>query len=77
MFNVTHASALLVTQSGLRARVLTDLDVLALLLSALCHDLEHPGLTNGFLSRAQHPLVRLLRVCLCVLSNGIRLKSPL
>ena len=53
---VTHASALLVTQSGLRARTLTDLDCLALLLSALCHDLEHPGLTNSYHVATRSPL---------------------
>ena len=53
---VTHASALLVMQSGLRARTLTDLDCLALLLSALCHDLEHPGLTNSYHVATRSPL---------------------
>ena len=53
---VTHASALLVTQSGLRARTLTDLDCLALLLSAMCHDLEHPGLTNSYHVATRSPL---------------------
>jgi len=56
VFMVTHASALLVVQGGLRARTLTDLDVLALLLAALCHDLEHPGLTNRYHVATRHPL---------------------
>jgi hypothetical protein len=45
---VTHTAWRFLTQSRLRAARLRYLDVLALLLSALCHDLDHPGLTNAF-----------------------------
>jgi hypothetical protein len=65
---VTHASVLLVTQSGLRARTLTDLDCLALLLSALCHDLEHPGLTNSYHVSTRSPLALRYHDC-SVLEN--------
>jgi hypothetical protein len=53
---VTTRCALLLTQSGLRARVLTDLDCLALLLAALTHDLEHSGTTNSFHVATRSPL---------------------
>lgn len=47
-WTVAHTSWRLVTMSAdLRGR-LHDLDTLALLLSSLCHDLEHPGTTNAF-----------------------------
>jgi hypothetical protein len=54
---VTHVSFLLLLHSGLRAaRVLTDLDALSLLLAAMCHDLEHPGLTNAYQVKTRSPL---------------------
>ena len=51
----------LLAQSGLLGGVLRDTDALALLLAALCHDLEHPGRTNGFLIRTRDRLARLDR----------------
>ena len=48
-FAVTHIAWLFLAESAtLRTRLLTEADWLALLLSALCHDLEHPGTTNAF-----------------------------
>jgi len=44
-----------VLSSGVASRVL-PLDVLVLLLSAICHDLDHPGLNNGFLIASKSPL---------------------
>ncbi len=47
---VCHSVFLFLTQSRLRGtRLRDDLDVLALLLSAMCHDLQHGGVTNAFL----------------------------
>jgi hypothetical protein len=51
-FMVTHAAWLFLADSTLRQRLLEDLDCLALLLAALCHDLEHPGTTNAYHVRA-------------------------
>jgi hypothetical protein len=45
---VTATAWRFLTGSRLRAARLRDVDVLALLLSAMCHDLEHPGVTNSF-----------------------------
>ena len=46
---MTHIAWLFLAESAtLRTRLLTESDWLALLLSALCHDLEHPGTTNAF-----------------------------
>jgi hypothetical protein len=54
---VAHISALLLSHSGLRQRgVLTDVDALVLLLSAMCHDLSHPGLTNAYHVKTRSPL---------------------
>jgi len=44
---VQHACWLFLTDPAVRG-LLDDLDCLALLLSAICHDLEHPGLTNAY-----------------------------
>lgn len=45
--DVMHATYL--TLEGMGASgLLTETEELALLLSALCHDLDHPGLTNSF-----------------------------
>ena len=46
-FMVTHTAWLFLRHDNVR-RLLEDLDCLALLLSAICHDLEHPGTTNAF-----------------------------
>ena len=45
---VTHTSWLFLTDATLRRRQLLEVDWLALLLSAICHDLEHPGTTNAY-----------------------------
>lgn len=34
----------------------SDLEIFAMLVAALCHDLQHPGLTNAFLVATVHPL---------------------
>ncbi len=53
---MTHAAWLFLADSSLRQRALADLDCLALLLAALCHDLEHPGTTNAFQVNTQSAL---------------------
>jgi hypothetical protein len=35
---------------------LNDLEIFVLLLAALCHDVDHPGLNNAFLSASNDPL---------------------
>mmetsp|Transcript_3130 Transcript_3130/g.8834 ORF Transcript_3130/g.8834 Transcript_3130/m.8834 type:complete len:325 (-) Transcript_3130:31-1005(-) len=35
---------------------LTGLDRLAVMIAALCHDIDHPGVNNDFLSKASHQL---------------------
>ena len=48
-FSVTHFMFILITKLQLRERgVLSDLQVIALVVSALCHDLDHRGTTNSF-----------------------------
>ncbi|XP_046315229.1 cGMP-specific 3',5'-cyclic phosphodiesterase isoform X1 [Marmota monax] len=38
---------------------LTDLEVLALLIAALSHDLDHRGVNNSYIQRTEHPLAQL------------------
>ena len=46
---VTHVAYLFLQNSSLRRKqLLQDCDCLALMLAAICHDLEHTGLTNSF-----------------------------
>ena len=45
---VTATAFRFITQSEGCREALEDMDVLALLLSAMCHDLEHPGTTNAY-----------------------------
>jgi len=47
-FDVFQSTYALATQMGTFDR-LSDVEAMALLVSALCHDLEHPGVTNPFL----------------------------
>ena len=46
-FMVTHQCWLFLRDDATRA-LLLEIDMLALLLAAICHDLEHPGTTNAF-----------------------------
>lgn len=51
------ASTLFLIQKGLsRCRNLVDLDVFALVVAAICHDIGHPGLNNAFLVATGHEL---------------------
>jgi hypothetical protein len=43
-----QVSWLFLRDSTVRRKQLLELDLLALLLAALCHDLEHPGTTNAY-----------------------------
>jgi dual 3',5'-cyclic-AMP and -GMP phosphodiesterase 11 len=45
-FSVMHITYLILRAGA--AKLLTSLDILAALLSALCHDLDHPGNNNAF-----------------------------
>lgn len=45
--DVLHATSLMMDNMGASA-LLTEVEQLAVLLSALCHDLDHPGLTNSY-----------------------------
>ncbi|KAJ8780427.1 hypothetical protein J1605_011691 [Eschrichtius robustus] len=38
---------------------LTDLEILALLIAALSHDLDHRGVNNSYIQRSEHPLAQL------------------
>ncbi|CBJ33418.1 conserved unknown protein [Ectocarpus siliculosus] len=56
--DVMHATYL--TLDGMGASgLLTVTEQLALILSALCHDLDHPGLTNSFQMATESPLASL------------------
>lgn len=50
--DVTQALLAILYTDGLHAR-LTDLELLACLLSAILHDVAHPGLSNPFLTKTQ------------------------
>jgi hypothetical protein len=65
VFMVTHQVYLFLTQSALRRTRLRDVDVLALMLSAICHDLEHGGFTNAYLVNSGAPLARLYNDASC------------
>jgi hypothetical protein len=58
-FTVTHTAYLFLTQSQLRHTRLRSIDTLALMLSAICHDLEHEGLTNAYHVNSGSALARL------------------
>lgn len=51
-FTVTHVSWRLMATSPRLRELTRSIDRLALLLAALCHDLDHPGVTNAFQARA-------------------------
>jgi len=51
--DVTHATFLMLV--GIRDTV-SDIECYALLLAALAHDLEHPGVNNAYLIKSRDPL---------------------
>ncbi|XP_001512580.4 cGMP-specific 3',5'-cyclic phosphodiesterase isoform X1 [Ornithorhynchus anatinus] len=46
-------------KSGKIQNKLTDLEILALLIAALSHDLDHRGVNNSYIQRSDHPLAQL------------------
>ena len=51
-FNVTQTMYFFL-RTGLASRVLGPLEIMACLIAAICHDLDHPGLNNDFQRKAQ------------------------
>lgn len=54
-FNAAQTCFSLLDITGLRHK-LTDMQLLALMIAALCHDLEHPGVNNQFLVKSKSSL---------------------
>ncbi|XP_060688395.1 cGMP-specific 3',5'-cyclic phosphodiesterase isoform X2 [Hemiscyllium ocellatum] len=48
-----------VLKSGRIQNKLTDLEILALIIATLSHDLDHRGVNNAFIKRSEHPLAQL------------------
>ncbi|XP_053317405.1 cGMP-specific 3',5'-cyclic phosphodiesterase isoform X2 [Spea bombifrons] len=46
---------------------LTDLEILALMIATLSHDLDHRGVNNSFIQRSEHPLAQLY--CHSIMEN--------
>jgi len=57
-FNVCQSAFCMMTQGGL-GDLFDDIEKLAVLVSCLCHDLDHRGRTNDFQAKIEHPLARL------------------
>ncbi|KAE8892503.1 hypothetical protein PF005_g4498 [Phytophthora fragariae] len=55
-FQVTHATYCLLRRSGVANSYFARVEVFAMLLAALCHDLDHPGNTNDFEVKAHSQL---------------------
>jgi hypothetical protein len=62
-WSVMHASWLMISAPEVTG-CLTDADKLAVMIAAVCHDLDHPGVNNDFLAKSNDPL-------------SIRYKSPI
>lgn len=59
-FTVTHFSYLLLKNLELVSKkTLTELDALSLIISCLCHDIDHRGTTNAFQLKANNELASL------------------
>uniref|UniRef100_UPI00398F6CF2 cGMP-specific 3',5'-cyclic phosphodiesterase isoform X2 n=1 Tax=Pristiophorus japonicus TaxID=55135 RepID=UPI00398F6CF2 len=48
-----------VLKSGRIQNKLTELEILALIIATLSHDLDHRGVNNAFIQRSEHPLAQL------------------
>nr|XP_014435027.1 rod cGMP-specific 3',5'-cyclic phosphodiesterase subunit beta isoform X1 [Pelodiscus sinensis] len=57
-FNVAQTMFTLLTTGNLK-RYYTDLEALAMVTAALCHDIDHRGTNNLYQMKSQHPLAKL------------------
>uniref|UniRef100_A0A673L1M0 Phosphodiesterase n=1 Tax=Sinocyclocheilus rhinocerous TaxID=307959 RepID=A0A673L1M0_9TELE len=55
----TSQSMFAVLKSGRFQSNLSDLEVLALMIATLSHDLDHRGVNNSYIKRSEHPLAQL------------------
>ncbi|CAF95364.1 unnamed protein product, partial [Tetraodon nigroviridis] len=55
----TAQSMFALLKSGRLQNELTDLEVLALMIATLSHDLDHRGVNNSYIQRSEHPLAQL------------------
>ncbi|XP_057712258.1 cGMP-specific 3',5'-cyclic phosphodiesterase [Corythoichthys intestinalis] len=55
----TAQSMFALLKSGRLQNHLRDLEVLALMIATLCHDLDHRGVNNFYIQRSAHPLAQL------------------
>uniref|UniRef100_A0A8C9Y498 Phosphodiesterase n=1 Tax=Sander lucioperca TaxID=283035 RepID=A0A8C9Y498_SANLU len=55
----TAQSMFTLLKSGRLQNNLSDLEVLALMIATLCHDLDHRGVNNSYIQRSDHPLAQL------------------
>jgi len=55
-FNITHYLYVIIRKTKLRETFLDDLDLLALLISGIGHDLDHPGVGNTYYTKLGHNL---------------------
>ncbi|XP_027894101.1 cGMP-specific 3',5'-cyclic phosphodiesterase isoform X2 [Xiphophorus couchianus] len=46
-------------KSGRLQNNLNDVEILALMIATLCHDLDHRGVNNSYIQRSDHPLAQL------------------
>ena len=54
-FNIVHMTYYLLRTTKLREYI-EEVDVLALMLGALGHDIDHPGINNHYFIKTKHPL---------------------
>ncbi|XP_072880516.1 dual 3',5'-cyclic-AMP and -GMP phosphodiesterase 11A isoform X3 [Hemitrygon akajei] len=57
-FNVAQCMFALITTAGFR-EILTDIEILALMVGCLCHDLDHRGTNNAFQEKSRSALAQL------------------
>uniref|UniRef100_A0A0K2TD30 Phosphodiesterase n=1 Tax=Lepeophtheirus salmonis TaxID=72036 RepID=A0A0K2TD30_LEPSM len=55
-FNVAQTMFAMLKKTGWNKEFLTDVERLSLMISCLCHDLDHPGTNNSFQRKTQTPL---------------------
>ncbi|XP_053484756.1 cGMP-specific 3',5'-cyclic phosphodiesterase isoform X2 [Ictalurus furcatus] len=48
-----------ILKSGRLQNNLNDMEILAMMIATLCHDLDHRGVNNSFIKRSDHPLAQL------------------
>jgi len=57
-FNIAHYVYIILRKTKIIETFLEDIDVLTLIVAAIGHDLNHPGVNNMYYTKTKHPIAQ-------------------